>query len=114
MSKFNCLLLTVALSFYSLFLFNSERVISFEKNTPVHSFKIDYSINTSAISINNTYDELLNFDKQKRLASGRLFYAIKPLSKSLLDENSSYLKTCNLIDLNLTPTTIIYPFHFFL
>lgn len=114
MSKINCLFLTVALSFYSLFLFNSEGGISFEKNSPAHSFKIDHSINTSAISINNTYEELLNFDKQKRLVSNHLFEAIKPLSKSFIDENSIYLKACTLLDLNLTPTTIIYPFHSFL
>ena len=113
MSKFNCLLLTVALSFCSLILFHSEGSISFEKNTPVHHFKIDQSVNACAVSINNSYEELISFDKQKRLAGGHAFYPIKPLSKAFLDDNSNYLKACNFLDLNLTPTTIIYPFHSF-
>ena len=113
MSKFNCLLLTVALSFCSLILFHSEGSISFERNTPIHHLKIDQSINACAVSINNSYEELINFDKQKRLASGHAFYPID-LSEAFLDEHSNYLKACNFLDLNLTPTTIIYPFHSFL
>jgi hypothetical protein len=114
MSKFNCLLLTVALSFCSLILFHSEGSISFKKNTPLHNFKIDQSINACAVSINNSYEELINFDKQKRLAGGNFFYAIKSLNEPFLNDNSNYLKACNLLDLNLTTTTIIYPFHSFL
>ena len=114
MSKFNCLLLTVALSFYSLILFHSEGGISFEKNSPTHTLKIDQSFNACAISIHNSYEELITFDKQKRLAGGNFFYAIKSLNEPFLDDNSNYLKACNFLDLNLTPTTIIYPFHSFL
>jgi len=114
MSKFNCLLLTVALSFCSLILFHSEGSISFERNTPIHHLKIDQSINACAVSINNSYEELINFDKQKRLTNVNLFCSVKPLREAFLDDNSNYLKACNLLDLNLTTTTIIYPFHSFL
>lgn len=114
MSKFNCLFLTLALSFFSLILFHSEGSISFNKNTPIHHLKIDQSINAYAISINNSYEVLINFDKQKRLTNVNLFCSVKPLREAFLDDNSNYLKASNLLDLNLTPTTIIYPFHSFL
>lgn len=114
MSKFNCFLLTVALSFFSVFLFKSESGIYFKTNTPIHHFKIDQSINACALSINNSYEELITFEKQKRLASGNSLNSIGSLSEALLDNNSNYLKACNLLDVNLTPSTIIYPFHSFL
>lgn len=114
MLKFNSLLLTVTLSFFSLILFKTEDYISFRKNTPAHHIKIDQSINAYAISFNNSYEELLSFDKQKRLTNSNFIYSIKPLSKAFINHDSDYLKASNLLDLNLTPTTIIYPFHSFL
>ena len=65
-------------------------------------------------TLTSNNEELINFDKQKRLTNVNLFCSVKPLREAFLDDNSNYLKACNLLDLNLTTTTIIYPFHSFL
>ncbi|WP_100613806.1 hypothetical protein [Confluentibacter citreus] len=113
MLKFNCFLLTVTISFFSLFLFKTENTISFQAITHTHDIKIDGLYNTSAISANNSFLELLSFDKQK-LTNANFIYTFTCLKKVFLDEGYNYLKVCNLIDLNLTTRTIIYPFHSFL
>ncbi len=114
MLKFNCFLLTVTISFFSLFLFKTENTISFQAIAHTHDIKIDGLYNTFAISANNSFEELLNFDKQKKPTNYNFFNAFKPVKKVLLDESLYYLKVCNLFDLNLTTRTIIYPFHSFL
>ncbi len=114
MSKFNCLLLTVTLSLFSLILFNTEGDISFVKNTPAHHYKVDQSVNACAVSINNSYGEFISFDKQKRLTNYNLSFAIEPLSQAHSNSNVNYFKLCKLFDLNLTSSTIIFPFHYFL
>ncbi|PKQ45645.1 hypothetical protein CSW08_06135 [Confluentibacter flavum] len=113
MLKLNCLLLTVTISFFSLFLFKTESTISFQAITHTHDIKIDGLYNAFAISANNSFHELLNFDKQK-LTNANFIYTFTCLKKMFLDEHFNYLKLCNLIDLNLTTHTIIFPFHSFL
>ena len=113
MLKLNCLLLTVTISFFSLFLFNTENTISFNSITHTHDIKIDGLYNTFAISANNSFLELLSFDKQK-LTNANFIYKSTCLKKVFLDERLNYLKASNLLDLNLTIRTIIYPFHSFL
>lgn len=114
MLKINCLLLTVTISFFSLFLFNTESAISFKKNTPIHEIKIDSSINTCAISIDNSYEELAHFDEQNVQNKLNHFQTFQPLSSILTANNSNYLKVCDFLNLNLTIDKIVFPFHTFL
>lgn len=114
MSKFNCLVLTVIISFFSFFLFITESTISFKSIVHKYDIKIDNAYNALAISTNNSFQELLNSDKQKKPSSCNVFYTFKHLKKIFLDVDFNYLKGCNLLDLNLTTRTIIYPFHSFL
>lgn len=114
MLKFNGLLLTVTISFFSFFLFKTENSRSFQAITHTHDIKIDGLYNAFAISANNSFEELLNFDKQKKPTTYNFFNTFKPVKKALLDENLNYLKVCNFLDLYLTTHTIIYPFHSFL
>lgn len=114
MLKFNCLLLTVTISFFSLFLFKTENSRPFQSIAHTHDIKIDGLYNALAISANNSFEELLNFDKQKKPTVYNVFNDFKPVKKGLLDESLNYLKVCNFLDLNLTTRTIIYPFHSFL
>lgn len=113
MLKLNCFLLTVTISFFSLFLLKTENTISFQAVNHTHDIKIDGLYNTSAISANNSFPELLNFDQQK-LTNANFIYTFTYSKKVFLDESLNYLKLCNLFDLNLTTRTIIYPFHSFL
>lgn len=113
MLKFNCFILTVTISFFSIFLFNTENTISFKTITHKHDIKIDGLYNTSAISTNNSFFELLSFDKQK-LTNTNFIYTFTCLKNIFLDESSNYLKISNLLDVNLNTRTIIYPFHSFL
>lgn len=114
MSKINCFVLTVIISFFSLFLFKTETTISFKRVTHAHDIKIDNAYNAYAISVDNSIHELLNFDKQKKPTHGNVFYTFKTLKNVFLNETFNYLKVCDLIDLNLTTRIIIYPFHSFL
>tara|TARA_R110000868_G_scaffold195442_4_gene441114 strand:+ start:101 stop:436 length:336 start_codon:yes stop_codon:yes gene_type:complete len=111
MLKINCLLLTVSLSFFSLFLFKTEYAPSFKTATPTHKFENDCSLNTCAIVIPNSYEELIHFDKQN---SGNHCNFFKPLNRVLLENNLLYLKACNFFDVNLTIDKIVFPFHSFL
>jgi len=114
MLKINCLLLTVTLSFFSLFLIKTESNLAFKPTNHSHDLKIDHSINACAISTNNSFVELLSFDKQKKQSEINYLESFKPLNKALVENNSSYLKTCDFLDLNLTIHKIIFPFHSFL
>ncbi|MGZ0015825.1 hypothetical protein [Yeosuana sp. AK3] len=114
MLKFNGLLLAVTISFFSLFLFKTENSRSFQAITHTHDIKIDSLYNAFAISANNSFEELLNFDKQKKPTVYKVFNDFKLENKELLNESLNYLKVCNFLDLNLTTRTIIYPFHSFL
>ncbi len=111
MLKINCLLLTVSLSFFSLFLFKTEYIPSFKTATPTHKFENDYSLNACAIVNTNSYEELIYFDKQNNVNH---FNSSKPLNRVLLENNSHYLKACNFFDINLTIDKIVFPFHSFL
>lgn len=113
MHRFNCFLLTVTISFFSLFLFKSENTTLFKAITHKHDIKIDGLYNTSAISADNSFHELLSFDKQK-LTNSNFIHTFTCLKKVFLDESFNYLKISNLLDINLTTRTIIYPFHSFL
>lgn len=113
MLKFNCFLLTVTLSFFTLILSKTEGTIAYKIVDQSEDIRIDSFHNTSAISTNNSFHERLGFIKQK-LTSGSLIFSFTYLRDAFLEEGLSYLKVCNLIDLNLTTRTIIYPFHSFL
>ena len=114
MLKINCLLLTVTLSFLSLFLFKTETNLAFKSVSQAHDIKIDYSINTCAISINNSFEELVRFDKLKKQNHVNYLKSYKPLNEVLVENNSHYLKACDFLDLNLTISKIVFPFHSFL
>ena len=114
MLKINCLLLTVTLSFFSLFLFKTEGNLAFKAVNHSHDIKIDQSVKTCAISASNSFVELLSFDKQKKQNQINYLESFKPLNKALVENNASYLKACDFLDLNLTIHKIIFPFHSFL
>ena len=113
MLRINCFLLTVAISFFSLFLFKTEGAVTFKTVSHTHDIKIDGLYNTLAISIDNSFRELLSFDKQK-LTNTNFIYTFTCLKNVFLETSFNYLKISNLLDLNLTTRTIIYPFHSFL
>ncbi|NCO63947.1 MAG: hypothetical protein GW827_08610 [Flavobacteriales bacterium] len=114
MLKINSLLFTVALSFFSLFLFKTESSLAYKPANHSHDIKIDHSINTSAISTNNSLVEFLSFDKLKKQNQINYLESFKPLNKVLFENNSRYLKICDFLELNLTIHKIIFPFHSFL
>ncbi len=115
MSKLNCFVSTVIISFFSLFLFKTESATSFKRIAHTHDIKIDKAYNTCAISTNNSFEHLVNFAKEKEPPSVNCFYTnASYLNKGSLNTNLQYLKICEFFDLNLTTRTIIYPFHSFL
>lgn len=114
MLKINCFLLTVTLSFFSLFLFKGEDTLAFKTANTKHEISNDHTVNKCAISIDNSCEEFIHYEKQKRQNSLNHVLAYKPLSKRLFETNSHYLKVCDLLDVNLTVGKIIYPFHSFL
>jgi len=114
MLKINCFLLTVTLSFFSLFLFKAEGTLPLKTTSSKHEISYDHSVNKCAISIDNSCEEFIHYDKQKRQNSLNYAIAFKPLSKRLFETNSHYFKTCDFLDVNLTISKIVYPFHSFL
>jgi hypothetical protein len=113
MLKINCLLFTVALSFFSLFLFKTDHNLSIKPINYPHEINVDHSINKCAISTNNSFVEILSFDKLKK--HNQTNYLERQNSLLIVSENNSrYLKTYDFFDLNLTISKIIYPFHSFL
>ncbi|MFG6685459.1 hypothetical protein ACGK9U_02665 [Mariniflexile sp. HNIBRBA6329] len=114
MLKFNGLILTLALSLFTLFVSESKGDLATKKITHTHDLKIDHSYNTLAISTNNSFLELAGFEKEKEQTFDNNFFAKKPISEKVLESDFQYLKVCDFLDLNLTTRSIIYPFHSFL
>jgi hypothetical protein len=115
MLKINCLFLTVTLSFFSLFLFKTESNLSFKTVNHSHDIKIDQSINSCAISTNNSFEEeISSFDEQKKLNQLNNFESFNPENKVLVENNARYLKACDFFNLNLTISKKVFPFHSFL
>lgn len=114
MPKFNNLLLTFVLALFTLFLCESEVHFDLKKDTQKHEIKIDNTFNALAISINNSFHELLNLDNQKEPTAQNNYYTKNSLDKLVFKEELQYLKICDLINLKLSPQNIIYPFHSFL
>ena len=114
MLKFNCLLLTIALSFFTLLFSNTEGHISFEKNIPTHNFQDYHSLNSSATTVDNSFEKLLIIDEQNTQPSVNYFYTVSCLNELLFNIQLNYLKTGGFFNLKLTISKIIYPFHSFL
>jgi hypothetical protein len=115
MLKFNGLILTLALAFFSLFLSEAQSDLAFKQNTANHhDLKIDHYFNTFAISSNNSFQELVNFDKEKNQPNQNYFYAKNLSNEVVFKSDLQYLKVCGFLDLNFTTRNIIYPFHSFL
>ncbi|CAH8282700.1 hypothetical protein EV196_101552 [Mariniflexile fucanivorans] len=114
MLKINSLLLTLALSLFTLFLCETEGDLALKKTTPTHDVKIDHSFNALAITTNNSFPELVSFNAEKEPNFQNQFYAKNILKLVVFENESQYLKVCDFIDLNLTTQSIIYPFHSFL
>jgi hypothetical protein len=114
MLKINTLLLTVTLSFFSLFLNKTESNFSFKAVKHSHDIKIDHSINECAISASNTIVEFFNFDKLKKQSQTNYLESFKPSNNVLVKNNTCYLKDCDFLDLNLTIREKVFPFHSFL
>lgn len=114
MLKFNNLLLTLALSLFALFLCESEGNLALKKTTSTHDLKIDHSFNALALTTNNSFQELVSFNKEKEPTHKNHFYAKNPINEAVFESDLQYLKVCNFLDLNLTTRSIIYPFHSFL
>lgn len=114
MLKINALLLTVTVSFFSLFLNKTESNLSFKAVNHSHDIKIDHSINACAISASNTTVEFFNFDKLKKQSQTNYLESFKPSNKVLVKNNTCYLKDCDFFNLNLTIREIVFPFHSFL
>lgn len=114
MLKFNSLLLTFALSLFALFLCESEGNSALKKTTSTHDFKIDHSFNALALTTNNSFQELVSFDKEKNQPNQNHFYAKNLSNEVIFKSDLQYLKVCGFLDLNFTTRNIIYPFHSFL
>lgn len=116
MLKFKGLILTIAISLISLFLFETNgRTVALNKplNTR-HDIKIERSFNTLAITTANSFEELISFNKHKNQTTETAFGSKISVNNAVYDYNLHYLKTSAHLDLNLNTRTIIYPFHSFL
>ncbi|MFD0990666.1 hypothetical protein ACFQ1R_11200 [Mariniflexile jejuense] len=116
MLKFKGLILTIAISFISLLLFetNGKAVALNKPSNTHHDIKIERSFNTLAITTANSFEELINFNKHKNQTTETVFGAKKIVTNAVCENDLHYLKTCAHLDLNLNTRTIIYPFHSFL
>jgi hypothetical protein len=114
MLKFNCFLLTVTLSFISLFINKTEDALALNTNHSTHNIKKDLSFNACAISTNNSFEELLNFDEQEKQPTINFFFSNTSFKEVFFYAQLQYLKICNLLNLNFTISKIIFPFHSFL
>lgn len=114
MLKVNTLLLTVTISFFSIFLFKTESRVAFKAVHHSHDIKIDSSINACAINTNNSFVEFFTFNELKTQSQTNYLESFKPLNDVLVENNARYLKACDFIDLNLTIREIVFPYHSFL
>lgn len=114
MLRVNTLLLTVTISFFSIFLFKTESNVSFKAINHSHDIKIDSSINACAITTNNSLVEFFSFNEQKTQSQTNYLESYKPLNDVLVENNGRYLKACDFINLNLTIREIVFPYHSFL
>ncbi|WP_372755941.1 hypothetical protein [Mariniflexile sp.] len=116
MLKFKGLILTIALSFFALFLFetNGNAVALNKVSTAKHDIKLERSYNALAISPNNGLHDLISIDKKKDQTTENTFFNKKTENYTVLENDLQYLKVCDNFDVNLTTRTIIYPFHSFL
>jgi len=115
MIKFNCLLLAISLSLFSLILSKTEGCVSFKKNIPTHKIQNDNSVNLGTLPTNTkSFEELRHFENHKKHTNTTHLYGYGGINNSVLEKNLYYLKVCDFFALNLTISKIIYPFHSFL
>ena len=114
MLKFNGLLLTIALSLFTWSASEKEGDLAIKKITPTQDVKIERSFNALAIAPNNSFLEFAGFEKLKEQPFHNKFFTKNPIPEKVFESDLQYLKICNFLDLNLTPRSIIYPFHCFL
>jgi hypothetical protein len=113
MVYFNCFLLTFLLNFLSIFSSLSGDNISFEKNQTIHNVENHVTFNDLAICSPIALEIKPCFTIKKISQVLTFSEKDKPLAKDFL-EFLSYYKASVLIDLNLTVSNIIFPFHYFL
>lgn len=114
MLKFNCFILTVTLSVFSVVLLSTENQVSILSVNNSHDIKFDHTLNAMAISTNNLFLELFSFDNQKNNNPLQYLESYIALNKLLFNTNTLYLKACDFINLTFTASEKIYPFHSFL
>jgi len=114
MVNINCLLLTLVLSFFSVVLLKTVDYSFIEENTSTPYFQDHIAINNSAISVINYNEYLSNLKTFDNTKTEKQFCFLRYLEKVDNPEELHYLKTCNYLNLSLTISNIIYPFHSFL
>lgn len=116
MPKFKGLIVTIILSFFALFLHESNgNAFALNKVKQAHhDIKIERSLNTFAIAIDNSFQESIGFDNKKEQTTNFDFFAKHPTKSIELKHGLQYLKACDVFNSNFTTRKIIYPFHSFL
>lgn len=116
MPKFNLIFLTLALGFCTSFLFGQEVdcLVPTQNNAPKHDFKLEHSLNALAVSVNNTFEEVVNFHPEKEPTSQNPFTAGTVCQTICKTKLKAYVKASKLLNLSTAVRTLIYPFHSFL
>ncbi|MFV0565708.1 MAG: hypothetical protein ACK5NB_07735 [Flavobacteriaceae bacterium] len=116
MPKFNLIFLTFALSFCTTFLFGQEAdyLAPTNDNTPKHDFKLEHSLNALAVSVNNTFEETVDFHPEKTPTSQNPFTASAAYQTVCKTELKACVKASKLLNLSAAVRVLIYPFHSFL
>lgn len=112
MAIFNGFILTALLSLFSVSASSAETV-SFDENPPVHHIQNASSFNNLAISsysISEILAEITNYNTDKSLV---ISYKNTALIERFL-EVSNTIKAPGFLNLHLTISVIIFPFHYFL
>ncbi|ALJ05476.1 hypothetical protein APS56_10255 [Pseudalgibacter alginicilyticus] len=114
MQKFQGLILTVVLSFFTHFVCTLEGEVTINNYTPTHELHDNDGLNTAAITIDASHEISLNFDEQRQLHTTEHFFSNPSIHKLYLNISLSYLKICDFFNFSQTIGTIIFPFHSFL
>lgn len=114
MQKFQGLILTLLVSFFTLFICELESTLAIKDYVAKHELQDNHGINTAAITIDTSLEVPTNLEDYKNQPTVNHFYANTSLNKLFLEPSTSYLKTCDFFDFSQIIGVLIFPFHSFL
>lgn len=113
MARFNFLVISLLIGL-STFFTSEVEVASVVQNTfPQHTVQASAALNSQGIIVNSQIDLTVNVQVEDGITFFKQLAFVNEISKEQQENFLVYQKTSTSIDVGLSKTQIIYPFHWF-